>query len=658
MAEAEKPEYTPPFHDEYFEDGKWAPCAEEWERHVGGRERKTWDDVEELRGPFMTAFVEPGTYRIVDAAGTVLEHYVVSDDGAVFVVTAPYKDPETESHAPGYLCDVLGTDGVRLHRTPCAMGPSSAVNYALSWVAKAGATLEPESHPELQEGYRDIDVDAIEPSPYQRRVIRNDDPKLKELATSIREKGVLQPVVVRPHPDPAGAAFELICGHRRLVASRIASRTTIPAIVRHVDDQAAREMCALENLQREDLSPLEEAEQVSLLLESGYDAEAAAKAIGRTKKWVYTRAQLVHLTDAWKGAISAGVEWLQYWGVGHYELIAQLGPECQGQIFEKYEGRWGAPTISRLAGEIANLTRVLGKAPFDLHDEDLVPDAPACGQCQKRKGVIPDLFDIDADIPLEQDTCRDGLCYERKRQAHLEARLKEEKAQEPSTLLVEHRDWAWNGNQHMENVYEDNGRYYEKCKKTDPGAIPAIRGGDGGTGTKLHVRPVKSSGGRPGKGVEDTRTVGERRKALKETRERSALDRLSRDLKEMPWPGGEAGPSIIEMVKVLVLSHPYLMEDARLKEAKRLADVADETELRELLWPVATRAIQNDIPYRINAQGVAIVCDWLKIDWAAYQNAAAERNPEPKTWKGLKASDVPGKAKAKKPAKKSKTEAA
>lgn len=108
--------------------------------------------------------------------------------------------------------------------------------------------------PEPSSGLIELDVNEIYPNPHQPRTIfRTED--IEELAASIREQGVLQPVVVRPR---SGGGYELLVGERRLRASKLAGATRVPAIIRHVDDRRALEQALVENVQRADLGPLEE----------------------------------------------------------------------------------------------------------------------------------------------------------------------------------------------------------------------------------------------------------------------------------------------------------------------------------------------------------------------------------------------------------------
>lgn len=126
----------------------------------------------------------------------------------------------------------------------------------------------------------DIDIDKLVAGTYQPRS-RMEMERLKELADSIREQGVINPIVVRPMK---GGKYEIIAGERRFRASKLADRKTVPAIVRRVQDKDALAMALIENMQREDLNAMEEALGIKRLIdEFGYTHEQAAQAIGRSR---------------------------------------------------------------------------------------------------------------------------------------------------------------------------------------------------------------------------------------------------------------------------------------------------------------------------------------------------------------------------------------
>ncbi len=134
---------------------------------------------------------------------------------------------------------------------------------------------------------RELALDRILPNPAQPRLSYEEE-SLTELADSIREHGVLQPILVRP----VGPKFELIAGERRWRASGMAERDTIPAIVVDFDEQTALEVSIIENLQREDVTPLEEAAMYRRMTDLGYSVRQLAQKIGKDKGYVENRLRL------------------------------------------------------------------------------------------------------------------------------------------------------------------------------------------------------------------------------------------------------------------------------------------------------------------------------------------------------------------------------
>jgi len=141
----------------------------------------------------------------------------------------------------------------------------------------------------------ELDIEKIQPGRYQPRT-QMDQEKLAELASSIKAQGLVQPVVVRPLD---GGGYELIAGERRWRAAQLASLRVIPAIVREVPDQAVVAMALIENIQREDLSALEEALALHRLIEE-FDLthQAAADAVGRSRAAVSNLLRLLELEPA------------------------------------------------------------------------------------------------------------------------------------------------------------------------------------------------------------------------------------------------------------------------------------------------------------------------------------------------------------------------
>ncbi len=141
---------------------------------------------------------------------------------------------------------------------------------------------------------REVPLDKVQRGPYQPRR-HFDQHRLEELAESIRAQGVVQPVVVRPKGD----GYELIAGERRWRAAQIAALDTIPAVIKEIPDQAVAAMSLIENIQREDLNPLEEAEALNRLIdEFGLTHQGAAEAVGRSRAAVTNLLRLLELAPA------------------------------------------------------------------------------------------------------------------------------------------------------------------------------------------------------------------------------------------------------------------------------------------------------------------------------------------------------------------------
>jgi ParB family transcriptional regulator, chromosome partitioning protein len=152
-------------------------------------------------------------------------------------------------------------------------------------------------------GLQEISVEEIYPNPRQpRTVFRQDD--LDELASSIREQGVLQPVVVRPRRQ---GGYELLVGERRLRASKLAGATKVPAIIRQVDDRQALEQALVENVQRADLGPLEEGQAYRNLVELfELTQEDVARRVGKSRVHVTNTLRLLELPDEIKTFMDEG----------------------------------------------------------------------------------------------------------------------------------------------------------------------------------------------------------------------------------------------------------------------------------------------------------------------------------------------------------------
>ena len=152
-----------------------------------------------------------------------------------------------------------------------------------------------------------LPVSALQAGKYQPRT-KMDEAALRELADSIRAQGVLQAILVRPIDNANGSVtHEIIAGERRFRAAKLAGLTEVPVLVREVDDQAAAAMALIENMQREDLNPMEEARGVQRLIEEfKFTHEQAAEAVGRSRSAVSNLLRLLNLAKPVQSMLMAG----------------------------------------------------------------------------------------------------------------------------------------------------------------------------------------------------------------------------------------------------------------------------------------------------------------------------------------------------------------
>ncbi len=238
---------------------------------------------------------------------------------------------------------------------------------------------------------------------------------LEDLANSIKTQGVAQPILVRPREVVDGVTyFEIVAGERRFRASGLAGMPTIPALVRDLTDQQAYEIQVLENLQRVDLHPLEEAEGFEVLMEDyNVTADELAEKVGKSKAYIYASLKLCSLGEPARKAFYADLL-----NKSTALLVARIPvPALQLQCMERITtGGHGGPMSYRNAFQYVenNYMLNLKKADFKIDDGTLLPKAGSCSACPKRSGNQPILFsDVNADV------CTDPVCYKAKAVAHV-----------------------------------------------------------------------------------------------------------------------------------------------------------------------------------------------------------------------------------------------
>jgi len=233
--------------------------------------------------------------------------------------------------------------------------------------------LTPDS-PTRTVGVRIVPIDHIDPNPQQPR-LAFDQVTLEELAASIREHGVLQPILVRPiGPN----RYELIAGERRWRATKIAGLATIPALIEDIDDDTALEISIIENLQREDISPLDEAAMYDrMVTEHGYSIRKLADKLGKDKGYVENRLRLSDAPDEVRALVSVRKDTLSH----AYELMKVEDPKKRRKLADQVAR--GELTLVKLRDKIEGRRRPLRDVEPDVAEDDLpaattvLADAPA-----------------------------------------------------------------------------------------------------------------------------------------------------------------------------------------------------------------------------------------------------------------------------------------
>lgn len=264
------------------------------------------------------------------------------------------------------------------------------------------------------------DVELCFPSPTNPRK-SFPEAELLELADSIKQLGVMQPILVRPLPAeikarmaPAAdqAELEIVAGERRWRASRLAGLPDVPILLRHLDDRTVICMQVVENLQREGLNAIDEAEGFGQLQAQGMSTQDIATQVGKSKAYIYAKLKLLALCEEGRAAlrekkITESVALL----IARVPL-ADLQRKALAKVTELDHN--GDPMSYREAARYIqrDFTHRLARAPFDLFDKTLNPAGTNCNDCPNRLGNQPDTAEELADV------CTDNACYRAKVEAH------------------------------------------------------------------------------------------------------------------------------------------------------------------------------------------------------------------------------------------------
>ena len=273
------------------------------------------------------------------------------------------------------------------------------------------------TNPSTFSEYRNLPVAALVESATNPRRRFNEE-NLQELANSLQSQGILAPLLVRELEENK---YEVIAGARRLRAARIAALESVPVRIVQLSDAAAIEAQCVENLQREDIHPLEEALGFRALLDlkdAAYTPTTIAARCGKSEAYVLGRIKLTELIPPIAEAFLA-----DRIGIGHALLIAKLPAAQQQAAFSAaFRSMWTSEgnqqvliPVRELASWIeSNILLELAAAPFSKQDEKLLPEVGACTNCPKRTGFNALLFS-----DVRKDSCTDPICFQTKLDAHI-----------------------------------------------------------------------------------------------------------------------------------------------------------------------------------------------------------------------------------------------
>ncbi|MGB0871352.1 MAG: ParB/RepB/Spo0J family partition protein [Flavobacteriales bacterium] len=278
-----------------------------------------------------------------------------------------------------------------------------------------------------KESVQELLLSSIVVDPNQPRKTFKEE-SLIELGNSIKELGLMQPIVVRPIE---GKKYMIIAGERRYRASLMVNLDRINCIIKKdLSDDIILEMQIVENLQREEIDPIEESDSFNILKQLGYSVEDIALKIGKSVPFVYQRFSLAQLNDGFKKMVSDGVIKLTY-----ALKISALNEDKQKALFDTLEGEWNKYQFeSFLKQESFDLKN----ANFDLSKENIVVGCSACSTCVFNTLNQGDLFSDGKQF------CTNIPCFEKKQKESFISIIKESKKEDRILVANEYSFSGYN----------------------------------------------------------------------------------------------------------------------------------------------------------------------------------------------------------------------
>lgn len=335
---------------------------------------------------------------------------------------------------------------------------------------------KPSTPPVITGTFEHLALTAIEPDPNNVRQ-QLDKGKLRELADSIRQHGVLQPILVRPHEAEKNSAiqYRIIAGERRYRASLLAGMPTIPATIWSREEAASLDLALIENMQREDVHPLDEALGFQRMKDGlQLDLKTLAQRLGKDPRYMARRLALTSLIAEAKRDFRQ-----ELISLAHALELCRLAPEIQAEAlavcYESYTA-WDEEQAVHVSlpdkdRPVRNVRYVqewiqrhvhlnLTAAPFRLDDERLREDGLTCLACPNRSGFNKTLF---ADIK-DQDTCLQPSCYQGKLQSFVEAKKTALETKTGKSVMYCSTNY---GNQYLSDNILSRDAYQPLAKRVD-----------------------------------------------------------------------------------------------------------------------------------------------------------------------------------------------
>jgi len=322
-----------------------------------------------------------------------------------------------------------------------------------------------------------------------------------ELAASIAANGLICPLVVQPAKTEG--RFTVLAGHRRLMALKSLGRDTADCVVLDPAEADAFGVMLADNIHRVDLDPIRASVLVADLFERDKDAtvESVAKRLGKSVPWVARSRAIAALSPAWRKRREAADDPVSSWGFGALAMIAALAPDAQERIAKS--ARW-LETEEQVERVVAEETRVLGTAPWDLDDASLVKRAGRCTTCPKTSISQPGLFEDTPAGEIKHAVCRDGACFLGKLAAFRAREVTAATKDNPRTIVLraapdDHGGGVdFEGDRAVAQALQEKGVKVADAyglsvsKASDPKAVPAYVLGGKGAGKIVHVVPRRA----------------------------------------------------------------------------------------------------------------------------------------------------------------------